>query len=81
MAIARFHSFRGKSSALLLVKENEFVFSSVAVYVPKEAIPVGTEEGSNITIPDGYKIVPFIDFETGKVRTAEDGSELRIMAY
>ena len=36
MAIAKFHSFRGAKSALIMVKANALVFNATAVYVPKE---------------------------------------------
>jgi hypothetical protein len=81
MAQAKFHSFRGDTSALIGVRVNAFVFQMEYVYVPKEAIPEGISEGDTFEIPDGYKIVPFTDVETGEVRTAKDGSELKVLAY
>jgi hypothetical protein len=81
MATATFHSLRGEKSALILVRPNAFVFNSTPVYVPAGAIPAGTEEGAEITIPDGYTIVEMVDTETGEVRTAKDGSPLCILQY
>lgn len=81
MATAKFHSFRGEKSALIFVKANAFVFTGTAVYVPKEAIPAGINEGDSFEIPDGYKVVPMVDAESGEVRTAKDGSQLHILAY
>ena len=81
MAIAKFHSFRGEKSALIMVKSNPLVFTSDAVYVPKAAIPEGIKEGDTFSIPDGYRIVDYVDFETGECRTARDGSHLKVLAY
>lgn len=81
MAIAKFHSFRGANSALLLVKANAFVFSSTAVYVPKEAVPADIVEGTSFAIPDGYTVAPMIDHTTGDIRVAKDGSPLHILVY
>lgn len=81
MAIAKFHSFRGTNSALILVKANAFVFSSTAVYVPKDAIPAGMAEGATFEIPDGYTVAPMIDITTGEVRTTKDGQTLHILQY
>lgn len=85
MAIAKFHSFRGEKSALILVKANAFAFSASPVYVPKDAV-IGIlgeepEEGAEFDIPDGYKLVDMVDPESGEVRTAKDGSALKILAY
>lgn len=91
MAIARFHSFRGEKSALILVKENPFVFNSTAVYVPKEGIPADVWEmkddeptaieGNSFEIPEGFKVVDFVDPETGEVRKANNGETLKVLAY
>ena len=81
MATAKFHSFRGEKSALILVKANAFVFSSSPVYVPKEAIPAGIKEGDSFEIPDGYQLVPLVDPDSGGVRTALGGADLHILAY
>lgn len=81
MAIAKFHSFRGENSALLLVKANAFVFNSTAVYVPKAAIPAGMAEGAEFNIPDGYSIAPMVDTTTGEARTTKDGQPLHILVY
>ena len=43
MAKAKFHSVRGEKSALILVRPNAFVFSATPVYVPRTAIPEGTQ--------------------------------------
>ncbi len=64
-----------------MVKANPFVFTSEAVYVPKEALPAGIKEGETFEIPDGFKVVDFVDFESGEVRTAKDGSPLKVLAY
>ena len=81
MATAKFHSFRGEKSALILVKANAFVFSSSPVYVPREAIPAGIKEGDSFEIPDGYQLVPFVDPETGIVMNTKEGAELYVLAY
>ena len=81
MAIAKFHSFRGTNSALILVKANAFVFNSTAVYVPKDAIPAGLDEGGSFEIPDGYTVAPMVDSTTGEVRTTKDGQPLHILTY
>jgi len=81
MATAKFHSLRGNNSALILVKANAFVFAATAVYVPKAAIPTDIKEGDSFEIPDGFKIVPFVDFETGEVRTTKEGAELHMLQY
>lgn len=92
MAKAKYHSLRGKNSALILIKENAFVFTATAVYVPKDSIPAkalaitNTEDKDNpdriFDIPDGFKVVDFIDFESGEVRTTEDGKNvLKVLAY
>ena len=81
MAIAKFHSFRGANSALILVKANAFVFNGTAVYVPKDAIPAGLDEGGSFEIPDGYRIEQFVDPISGEVRTTKDGEPLHILTY
>ena len=80
MAIAKFHSFRGEKSALILVKANAFVFNATAVYVPKEAIPAGMAEGASFEIPDGYTLAPMVD-QDGVARTAKNGEPLHILTY
>ena len=80
MAIAKFHSFRGEKSALILVKKNIFELTATAVYVPKEAIPAGLAEGATFDIPDGYNIVPMVDSE-GTVRTTKEGAALHMLQY
>jgi len=81
MAHAKFHSFRGEKSALILVKANAFVFTADPVYIPKEAIPNGITEGDSFEIPDGFKLVSMVDIETGEIRKAKDGSELKVLSY
>ena len=81
MAIAKFHSFRGAKSALILVKANALVFNSTAVYVPKDAIPAGLAEGSTFEIPDGFRIEQFVDPITGEVRMTQSGEPLHVLAY
>lgn len=80
MAIAKFHSFRGEKSALILVKANAFVFNATVVYVPKEAIPAGIKEGDSFEIPDGYTLAPMVDAD-GVARTAKNGETLHILTY
>lgn len=80
MATAIFHSNRGEKSALILVKANAFVFQATPCYVPREAIPAGTEEGASISIPDGYSFVDMLD-EDGTVRTTNDGVALKMLHY
>jgi hypothetical protein len=81
MAKATFHSLRGEKSALILVKPNAFVFQSTPVYIPRTALPEGIAEGDVFDIPDGYKLVDLTDIDTGEVRTAKDGSPLKVLAY
>ena len=81
MAKATFHSLRGEKSALILVKPNAFVFSATPVYIPRTALPADIKEGDIFDIPDGYKLVDLTDVETGEVRTAKDGSPLKVLAY
>ena len=81
MAKAKFHSFRGEKSALILVKANQFVFNASPVYVPKDSIPESIKEGDTFDIPDGYSLVPMVDPETGVVRTTKEGAELHILQY
>lgn len=78
-----------------MVKANAFVFTLDAVYVPREAVPAHIIEAAEkagddwktslpeaqFDIPDGYKLAPMVDVETGEVRTAADGSELKVLAY
>ena len=80
MATAIFHSNRGDKSALILVKANAFVFQATPVYVPRTAIPAGTEEGGTIDVPDGYTLVGMLD-EDGTPRTTEDGKVLKMLSY
>ena len=81
MAKAIFHSLRGEKSALVGVKANPLVFASSYVYIPREALPEGIVKGASFDIPDGYKIIDFVDPTTGEVRTAKDGSPLKVLAY
>lgn len=81
MAIAKFHSLRGEKSALIMVKPNAFVFSASPVYVPRVAIPEGITEGAEFEIPDGFKLIDMVDPETGEVRTATDGTPLKVLSY
>lgn len=79
MAKAVFHSNRGEKSALILLKANEFVFSSTPVYVPRTAV-AGLSEGDIIDIPDGYKLADIIG-EDGEIRTTKDGVPLKQLVY
>lgn len=81
MAKATFHSLRGEKSALILVKPNAFVFSATPVYIPRTALPTGIAEGEVFDIPDGYTLVDLTDIETGEVKTAKDGSPLKVLVY
>ena len=85
MAKATFHSFRGEKSALILLKENAFVFSATPVYVPKGAVIAllgeTPEVGAELDVPDGYKLVDMVDPESGEVRTSESGATLKVLAY
>jgi len=80
MAIAKFHSFRGEKSALILVKANAFVFGWSCAYVPRTALRADIQEGDEITIPDGYRLVDMIG-EDGAVRTTKDGECLKVLSY
>ena len=80
MATAIFHSLRGEKSALLLIKENPFVFSATPVYVPRTAVK-DFNPGDTIEVPGGYTIVDMVDTESGEVRTSSDGSALKVLQY
>ena len=81
MAIAIFHSIRGekKTTALILVKRNKFVFSSEAAYCPANALPEGIKPGESFEIPDGYTLVDFV--VNGETRHTKDGIVLKTLAY
>ena len=64
-----------------MVKANAFVFAASPVYIPRTALPEGIAEGDTFEIPDGYKLVDLVDYDTGEVRTAKDGSALKVLAY
>lgn len=91
MALAKFHSFRGEKSALILVKANAFVMQYAPVYVPKEAITEANQtpdaEGKYpiFNIPDGFKLAPMVDAEGNVCRTKPDAEgvvqELHVLAY
>jgi hypothetical protein len=80
MAIAKFHSLRGEKSALIMIRANKFQFSATPVYIPREAV-TGLEPGQELEIPDGYRVVDFLDIETGEVRTTKDGIELKTLVW
>ena len=96
MAKARFHSFRGEKSALILVKANAFVFSADPVYIPRQSLPTNIleavealKEGEELdkedkikdfTIPDGYHFIPLTS-EDGEIRTTKDGKALHSLSY
>ena len=81
MATAKFHSLRGEKSALILVKRNALMFSSVPVYVPRTGLPKGIKEGEEFPIEDGYVLIDIVDHETGEVRTTNDGTPLKQLSY
>lgn len=85
MAIAKFHSFRGEKSALILVKANAFQMSASPAYVPADAVRAvlgdEPEEGADFEIPDGFKLSPMVDSETGEVRTTKDGQTLHTLVW
>lgn len=84
MAKAKFHSFRGEKSALILVKANDFVFSASPVYVPRIAVIKALRLASDVKeediankdfeIPDGFKLAPMLD-EDGKERTTQPDAQ------
>ncbi len=80
MAIAKFHSLRGEKSALILVKPNKFVFSATPCYVPRAAVD-GLNPGDDFEIPDGFQLIDMVDVESGEVRTASDGTPLKVLSY
>lgn len=80
MAIAKFHSNRGTKSALILVKANKYVFNWSCAYVPRASVE-GMEAGTEFQIPDGYKLVPIVDTETGEIRVTKSGEQLNMLAY
>lgn len=67
---ATFHSFRGKSSALLLMG-NGFTYGKIPVYVPKSFIPEDFEPGDEFFLPEGVEIIPMVN-QDGEIRTATD---------
>lgn len=85
MAIATFHSFRGEKSALILVKANIFQMSASPAYVPKEAVVsvLGAEPEANSTfeIPDGFRLIPMVNGETGEVSVTTTGETLHTLAW
>ena len=76
--LATYHSDRGDKSALLLVQSNKFSYEKTPVYVPRTAVE-GLEYGEQVEIPDNCQIVEWVDFETGEVRTTEDGQSLHVL--
>ncbi|MEX0598018.1 MAG: hypothetical protein WD512_16130 [Candidatus Paceibacterota bacterium] len=80
MAVAKYHSDHDEKSALLLLKPNAFQFDHTPVCVPREAVG-NAEVGSMVEIPEGYTIVPLVDIETGEVRTAKNGAELKTLQW
>ncbi len=79
MAIAKFHSFRGEKSALILVKANKFVLAYQCVYVPKDACKDMVAE-QEFTIPDGFTLVDMTN-EDGSIRTTNEGQPLKMLQY
>ena len=80
MALAKFHSKRGEKSALILVRANKFSFESRPAYVPAAAVE-GMTEGEEFEIPDGFKLVEWVDYETGEIRKTESGEPLHILVW
>ena len=80
MALAKFHSKRGTKSALIMVRANKYSFESKPAYVPLAAVD-GMEEGEEFEIPDGFKLVEWMDYEAGTVRTTEKGEPLHILVW
>lgn len=78
MAKAKFHSFRGEKSALIMVKRNAFEIQSHPVYVPKDAVIAvlgdTPEKGDAFDIPDGYTLAPMLD-ENGAPRTTKPDAD------
>tara|TARA_R110000851_G_scaffold71614_2_gene159190 strand:- start:650 stop:919 length:270 start_codon:yes stop_codon:yes gene_type:complete len=89
MAVAKFHSLRGKKSALLMVKTNALMFSSSPVYAPRDAVaelmgvdtPEDCVKGTAFKIEDGFTLVDIVDIETGEIRTTESGVPLKQLHY
>ena len=80
MSQATYHSDRGEKSALLLIKANKFEFGFKPAYVPRDAVSEH-EVGDTFSIPGGYKLVPFVDGETGEVRTTKNGEPLHVLSW
>lgn len=80
MALATFHSLRGEKSALIMVKANKFEFSSKPAYIPASAVE-GLKEGDTFEIPDGFRFVERINYETGEVQTTKDGAPLHNLVW
>ena len=92
MAIATFHSTRGKNSALIMVKANPLEFGATPVYVPRDGVTHFSglaidkiEKGHSFEIPDGFTLVDIttVDEETGEISTAttKDGVVLKKLQY
>ena len=81
MAIAIFHSIRGekKTTALVLVKRNAFVFTSDPAYIPANALPKEIKQGESFEIPDGYQLVDFV--VNGETRHTKEGVALKTLSY
>ena len=82
MALAIFYMNKGEKSALIGVKTNVFVFQAEPAYIPRTALPVGIKEGDSFEIPDGFRLIPFVDSTTGEIRTTKDGlHELKTLEW
>lgn len=80
MALATYHSDRGESSALVMVKANKFEFSAKPAYIPREAV-AGLNVGDTFELPDGFRFVEKIDYKTGEVQTTKEGVPLHILVW
>ena len=89
---AVFHSIRGEKSALCIVRANDFEFSGKPVYLPREAVlkavglkseemVAGEVYNKTFNLPDGGKLVPIVDGETGEIRTTTNGETLHQLAW
>ena len=80
MPVFKFHSFRGEKSALLLLSR-PFCYGQTPVYVPKKDLPDTIVAEDVVAIEAGFILIDMIDVDTGEVRTAGDGSPLKVLSY
>jgi len=81
MALAKYiRKTESGKSAICMVRTNRFVFNASPVYIPIAAVE-GIVKDQEFEIPDGYELMPWIDYETKKVRRTEEGIPLKVLSY